>query len=148
MKSPNGYAGETKATGKLNKPTSANPCQAHNRQGRPCGAYALAGSNYCWTHDPDLREQRRLARSRGGQARHRQHITWSDDTHGPSIHIRSVTDVLALLERALLHEVTLENSHARNACIGRLCLVALKALEVGALEERIAALEARAHAQH
>ena len=50
---------------------------------------------------------------------------------------------MALLERAMLHEVTLENSHARNRTIGYLCAVAVKVLEVGSIEERIAALEAR-----
>src|SRR5262245_7188239 len=131
---------ETAPGGKLNKPSSAYPCQARNRHGQPCGAFALADSDYCFSHDPSVRQQRQQARSQGGKARHRKHLSWSDEDHRPSIHIQSVTDVLALLERALLHEVTLENSHNRNRTIGYLCQVALKALEVGALEERVAAL--------
>jgi hypothetical protein len=54
---------------------------------------------------------------------------------------------MALIERALLHEVTLENSHSRNRTIGYLALVALKALEVGEFEQRLAALEATQNAQ-
>jgi hypothetical protein len=106
----------------------------------------LAGSNYCFTHDPANAERRKQARRQGGKARHR-HISWSDDEHRPAIHILSVDDVKALLERAILHEVTLENSHARNRAIGYLCAVAVKVLEVGILAERISALEERIHAK-
>lgn len=50
-------------------------------------------------------------------------------------------DIKALLERALLAEVTLENSHSRNRTIGYLCLVAVKVHELGEFERRITELE-------
>jgi hypothetical protein len=128
--------------------SSASPCKAKNRQGKPCGAAAMADRDYCWTHDPGLREQRHQARSQGGRARHGRQLTWSGEDHRPAIRIRTTDDVMAIVERAILHEVTLENSHNRNRTLGYLSMVALKALEVGELEQRLAALEERANGQH
>lgn len=118
-------------------------CKGINRHGGPCGGFALNDSDYCFAHDPDSAKRRDKARKAGGKARQGRslQLTWAGDEHRPNIHILSVEDVKALLERALLAEVTLENSHARNKVIGYLCGVALKALEVGEIEERIARLE-------
>ncbi|NLG19784.1 MAG: hypothetical protein GX556_20895 [Fibrobacter sp.] len=52
-------------------------------------------------------------------------------------------DVQAVLERALADTWEQENSGARTQALVRLAHGALKALEVGDLEERLAALEAR-----
>ncbi len=79
----------------------------------------------------------------GGKARHRRHITWADEEIRVSVRIRSVADVLALLEKATVDELRLENSHSRNRTIASLASAALKALEVGELEQRITALEAQ-----
>lgn len=118
-------------------------CTATNRHGKPCEAYAVAGSEFCFAHDPTLRAKRKEARSAGGKARHRRHITWADDDLRAAVRIRSVADVLALLERATVDELRLENSHNRNRTIASLATAALRALEVGELEQRIAALEAK-----
>lgn len=94
-------------------------------------------------HDPALRAQRKAARSAGGKARHHRHITWADEEIRAAVRIRSVADVLALLERATVDELRLENSHNRNRTIASLATAALKALEVGELERRLEALEAQ-----
>lgn len=115
-------------------------CKSTTRNGQPCQANA-GPSGYCWAHDPAYRERRRQARRDGGKARHGRRIHWSDDQLLAGIHIGSVADVVSLLERVILDEMKLENSHNRNRTIGTLALAALKALEVGELEQRIAALE-------
>jgi hypothetical protein len=132
--------------GYLNKLTSSNPgnrCKARNSQGQPCGGFALADGDYCWAHDPSVRQKRQQARSQGGKARRHRHLSWSDDEHRPGIHIQSASDILALVERAVLAETVLENSHSRNRTIGYLCAVAAKVLEIGEYEQRLTELEAR-----
>jgi hypothetical protein len=47
--------------------SGANRCQARRRDGQPCGSFALPGSGYCFTHDPDRAAERIEARRRGGQ---------------------------------------------------------------------------------
>lgn len=122
--------------------SAASHCKAIKNNGQACQSFTVAGSEYCFSHDPDLREKRQKARRAGGKARHGRRITWSDDDLRANVSIRSVGDVLALLERATMDELSLENSHSRNRTIASLAAAALKALEVGELEQRIVALEA------
>ncbi len=123
--------------------TTAGKCIAHTSKGQACQSFTVVGSEYCFAHDPALRTKRKQARSAGGKARHRRHITWADDELRAAVRIRSVADVLALLERATVDELRLENSHNRNRTIASLATAALKALEVGELEQRLVALEAQ-----
>ena len=46
--------------------TTGRQCKAINKQGQPCGAFALARSNYCFHHDPTKAAERKAARSKGG----------------------------------------------------------------------------------
>jgi hypothetical protein len=124
-----------------NDVTTTNRCQASTKAGQPCQGYAGVGSTYCFIHDPEKRAKRKEARSAGGKARHRRRITWADEEIRAAVRIRSVDDVLALLERAVVGEMQLENSHSRNRTIASLAAAALRALEVGELEQRLAALE-------
>ena len=39
-------------------------CQGTKRDGEPCTASAMAGSRYCWHHDPEHAEERRRNASR------------------------------------------------------------------------------------
>ncbi len=121
--------------------TTATRCKATTGAGKPCQSYVVTGSEYCFIHDPAQRQKRKQARSVGGKARHRRNITWSDDEVVAGIRIRTVADVLALLERACMDEMRLENSHSRNRTIASLAMAAIKALEVGELEQRLAQLE-------
>lgn len=55
--------------------------------------------------------------------------------------MRSVDEVLTLLEKAIHDVLELENSISRARALGTLAMAALKALEVGELENRVAVLE-------
>ena len=57
--------------------------------------------------------------------------------------VRSVDDVRALLETTINELRTLENSVSRARTTATLATVTLKAFEIGELEQRIEALEAR-----
>lgn len=45
-------------------------CSATTKKGEQCKAYALADSDFCFTHDPAHAGERAQARSKGGRARH------------------------------------------------------------------------------
>lgn len=122
--------------------TATNPqhCQATTRAGRQCAAYVVAGSIYCFAHDPTLRETRTAARRSGGQARAGRKITTGNTQPRE---IKNVGDVLTLLGETVGDVLTLENSLARAQTIARLALAMVKCFEVSELEQRLTALEER-----
>ena len=117
-------------------------CKASNKRGGPCGAYALHGSAYCFAHDPTRAADRYGARSRGGRARHGRSLG-AVATGDQGVKLASMGDVVALLQETVRDVLTLENSIARGRCVGYLAGIAVKALEVSDLEDRIASLEAK-----
>jgi len=117
----------------------AGKCQATTKKGVPCNAYAVAGSVYCFYHDPALAARRRQARSKGGRARHGRLI-------GPvgqlqPLSLDTMADVVALLQWAINQTRLLENSLHRNNTIGALAAQLMKAFDMAALEARLAELE-------
>jgi len=117
--------------------TSTGNCKATTRGGRPCQAFPVAGSDFCFWHDPSRAAQRTLARKKGGRARHGRRLS----TTGEIVKLGSVADVVALLEGAVGDLLELENSVARARAVATLAGVVVKALEVSELEDRIARLE-------
>jgi len=116
--------------------STASVCQGTTKDGRPCRAFAVAGSSYCFSHDPDLARERAAARSKGGKARQGRHLG-----DGDPVEVRSVADVCSLLERTAGDLFALENSLGRARAVCYLASVLLKALELGDIEERLCALE-------
>jgi hypothetical protein len=95
-------------------------------------------------HDPQNAEAMAEARRLGGLRRRREVVvSGAFDFAG----IDSVADIKRLVVVAIVDTLALESSIARNRTIGYLSQVALKAHEVGELQDRIAALEAAKH-QH
>jgi len=114
-------------------------CQAITHSGAPCQAYALAGSDYCFHHDPARATERREARSKGGHARHGRHI--GPVGQAEPVPLDTMTDVAALLKQTINDTLKLENSIQRARTIGYLAGVCIKALDMADLEQRVAALE-------
>jgi hypothetical protein len=120
-------------------------CKATRSDGVPCRAAPLLGSDFCAMHDPQNAEAMAEARRLGGNRRKREvTVATAFDFQG----IDSVQDIKRLILVAIVDTLALESSIARNRTIGYLSQVALKAHEVGELEERIAALEAAKHQHH
>ena len=117
--------------------TTGNKCQATTKTGKPCTAYALTDSAYCFAHDPAKRHERKAARAAGGKARHGRSL--EADTTPASV--ETISDVIPLLERVINDTLSLENSVNRNRTVGYLAGVIVKAFEVSEFEMRIAALE-------
>ncbi len=113
-------------------------CTATTQDGGRCRSNALHGSQFCFTHDPAHAQARAEARRRGG---HNRRTPKRADAVNALVSLRSVGDVQAQLESALADTLGQENSAARTQAVVRLLQVALKALEVGDLENRIALLE-------
>ena len=114
-------------------------CEATTKAGDRCKAPALHGDTFCFHHSPDRAKERAAARRRGGLRLHH------GDGGGerPEASIREVGDVLRLLEVAARDVLARKPSVQRARALVYISGTALKALEVGALEERVAALEAR-----
>ena len=59
--------------GKVGKPTTdLHGCEGTTPSGRPCQAPMLAGSRFCWSHDPANERAADAARRAGGAQRARQ----------------------------------------------------------------------------
>jgi len=119
--------------------STGNVCKAKRKDGQPCGAYAVEGSDFCFWHTPGLEQERRESRARGGRARHGRVLSTGMD--GDPVVLSSVGDVVGVLERALADVMTLEQSVARARAVGYLCNVAIRALEISELERRLDVLE-------
>ena len=111
-------------------------CKAKNRRAEPC-RMAAGESGLCFAHDPAKGRERAKARKKGG--RNRQTPKAGSDAQ--NVQLRSVGAVQALIEGAVADTLLQENSAQRSRTIGYLAGLALKALEIGEMEERLAALE-------
>ncbi|MGB8296048.1 MAG: hypothetical protein WCG85_11525 [Polyangia bacterium] len=58
--------------GKVGRSCPSRACEATASNGKPCQAPVLAGSQFCWTHDPANAEAADAARRAGGAQRARQ----------------------------------------------------------------------------
>jgi hypothetical protein len=93
-------------------------------------------------HDPAHAAEVAEARRLGGLRRRRElTVQGAYEFHG----LESVADIRRLLEVAALDVLGLENSIARARTLVYVAVAATKLLEVGELEQRIAALEAAVH---
>ncbi len=113
-------------------------CQGVNRRGEACSMPPLQGTAWCWAHSPEKAAERAAARRKGGQLRQAPAAPV-----GAPPSLRSVAELQAVIEQAAGELLSLPRSVAKARAIGGLVTVAGKLLEVGELEQRLAALEAR-----
>lgn len=119
---------------------AAATCAARRHDNSPCDATPQVGSRFCFFHDPDREDDRRHARQAGGRERSRPAAVL--DVQTPSPPLRSVSDVTGLLSDTI-HQVRTGHLDPKVAnCVGYLSGILLKAIEVGQIEERLAAMEA------
>lgn len=117
---------------------SSRTCPETRADGRPCQAAPVKDSLYCIMHSPEHAEEMKEARRLGG-IRRRREVTVQGAYDFPGL--GSVADIRRLLEIASLDTLGLENSVARNRCLASLAQAASRLLEMGVLEDRVAALE-------
>jgi hypothetical protein len=111
-------------------------CSATKRNGEPCRISVEPGVEFCWAHDPANREQRQRITSRAGKSK-------------PNRELLSIKERLSVLADGVLEGST---DKAVGAVVSQVLNVYLRALEqerrwkeLGEIEERISALEQRAH---
>jgi len=113
-------------------------CKALKEDGSRCQAAPLLEGEFCLMHSPEHAEEMAEARRLGGLRRRREKaVSGAYAFDG----LADVDQVRRLLEIAVLDTLSLENSVARSRSLAYLAQVALKALEVGELAERIEALK-------
>jgi len=99
----------------------------------------MRDSPYCFWHSPDTRQEAEEARRLGGLRRRKERtVAGAYVFEG----LEAVIDIRRLLEIAVLDTLSLENSVARSRTLAYLAQTALKCLEAGELEDRLALLEA------
>jgi len=123
----------------------ARVCKATRKDGSPCGALCVTGSDYCFMHDPALAKERKEARSKGGRARHGRQL---GKTAGGYIEINELGDVVGVLEHELNEVLQLDRSISRARAVGYLASVLASVYKDTEIETRIAALEAAAGTKH
>lgn len=112
-------------------------CSATNAAGQPCGAFAVTGSQYCFSHDPARRAQAAEARRAGGKARHGRAVTGE----ARPVKLESPADVLAYLASVAQDLAVLERSISRARAQIALAIAWSRCFEVSELAGRVAALE-------
>ena len=99
----------------------------------------MADSAFCFWHDPEHQQEAAEARRLGGLRRRREGtVSGAYGYEG----VGTVEYIQRILDIAIIDTISLENSPSRNRTLGALAGIALKALEVGEMEERLAAIEA------
>lgn len=110
-------------------------CSDTNKQGDPCGAYAIEGSDYCVYHDPGKAAQRAAWRRSGGRATRKG--------NGEPVELMDLDGVRQGLAAVIGSLWELSNTAERNRALISAYSEARKMFEVGDLEERMEALEQR-----
>ncbi len=112
-------------------------CAANTRSGKPCKAYPLAGSRYCFAHDPDRAESRSQARSLGGHNRSapakRLHFSATD--------LKTSQGLRAFAEELIRLTREEKISSHRSRTLGYLMLAQRRLIELDDLNQRVQALE-------
>jgi hypothetical protein len=98
----------------------------------------MVDSDYCWAHDPANAEAAAEARRMGGLRRKREG-TVAEAYHFAGL--SHVKDIRRLIEIAVPDTLGMENSLQRSRTLAYLAQTALKSLEVGEVQDRLAVLE-------
>lgn len=114
-------------------------CKAKTKTGARC-PNAAGAAGWCFAHDPARAAERAAARRKGG------HFKRAAITSEP-VKITTVRDVLELVNRVIADSWPLENSPARARVLLTAAESAVKALQIGNLEERVQALEEKTNAK-
>ena len=113
-------------------------CAFQFPSGEPCRAAPLRDSQFCLMHSPEHAQEVQEARRLGGLRRKREAtVSGAYDFEG----LETVAGIRRLVHVAVIDTLGMENSISRNRTLAYLAQVALRTLEIGVLEHRIAALE-------
>lgn len=112
-------------------------CEATKRNGEPCSA-AANETGFCFTHNPEFSQERMIARRKGGLQKASPHF--ADESLCPK-RVRSIEDVLAVLDYALLETLGLANGIQRGRLLVSITHGYIEAIKASELEQRLEAIE-------
>lgn len=115
-------------------------CKAKTQSGQPCQMKPRKGKKFCFTHDPESRTAQAQARKRGGENRHTPH---AGDVSTIPQQIGTMADAGKILDYTLAELLAMDNSIPRARALLALHDSFVRSFEIGELEQRLAALEAR-----
>jgi hypothetical protein len=121
--------------------TTKAHCQGMAKNGAACGMRPLKNSLYCWNHDPEKAAERAQARKRGGQARHTKH---AGNLAAIPDQIATIQEARQILNYALAELLAMDNGIARARALIAIFDSFVRSFEIGEIEQRLQALEARA----
>jgi hypothetical protein len=91
----------------------------------------MAGFDYCFTHNPEAREDKKLAILKGGLAPKKS------ERQLEPVKVRSVEDILVLIEDTINRIRSEPMTHQKANAIGYLSNVALRVFEVGEIDDKL-----------
>ncbi len=112
-------------------------CKAKTKSGQPCPNKPSA-NGYCFTHDPTRGKERARARRKGGS---HSRIAHAGDADALPKQVRTLPDVLAVLDYALAETLPMENSIQRGRLLVAIAHAFVEAIKEGELEQRVEAIE-------
>lgn len=116
-------------------------CKAKTTKGTVCTMPAIKGGRLCYIHAPETAAARAVSRKLGGENRHVQHF--ADPATLPQ-DVTTLEEANKLLKYVWDETEGMDNSIARNRLLLACYEMFVKSIEIGEMEARIAALEARA----
>jgi hypothetical protein len=121
----------------LEMPEADGTCEKIKRDGQKCRAMAIAGSQYCFFHDPAAAKARKAAQRQGGQA-NGPAVLPADAADVP---LHSGKDVSAFLAETINQVRKGRVSPKIASTVGYLASLLMKALETSDIEGRLARVE-------
>ena len=112
-------------------------CAAKTQSGQPCKAYPLAGSRFCFTHDPDHAAARSQPPRRGGILR----TAPTDPGRFSSADLMTSKGLRAFAQELIRLTREEKISSHRSRTLGYLLLAQRRLIELDTLAERVHALE-------
>ena len=109
-------------------------CESSRADGSPCRAPVLPGRPHCYSHDPQVAEERLEARRRGG--RHSAKVHRLRPLLPPRL-----APIFATIESALEETRDGAITPAQAQALASLARAAVSVLQAGELEERVRSLE-------
>jgi hypothetical protein len=116
--------------------TEHKRCESLTKMGQQCRALATNGSNYCFTHNPDLANKRNAAHKKGG-------TNSSKAKRLEKLVPPRLLPVLGLLQRSLLETYNGQLKPNQATAIAALARALVSVFESGEMEERLRTLENR-----
>lgn len=110
-------------------------CTYIKTNGEGCGANAMKNSKYCFTHNPETRDEHSLAVVKGGK------LSKKTKLNLPPVQVRTPIDIIQLLEETIngIRDGSVPPTIAKALIYA--CSTCLKAMESANLSERLEMVE-------